>query len=145
MAKLPRERVLFGTCVALSTSIGRRPVQFPADRPVKEDGVTDANILLVDDDAQFIDIMKKRLTMRRMEVFHAGSGEEAMQKLAAHGEIEVGILDVKLPGRSGIDCSAETTPNRSFARGIPCPPIRSGQRNRGNANGRLCHYAEPYI
>jgi CheY-like chemotaxis protein len=65
--------------------------------------VTDANILLVDDDAQFIDIMKKRLTMRSMEVFHAGSGEEAMQKLAAHGEIEVVILDVKLPGKSGIE------------------------------------------
>jgi DNA-binding NtrC family response regulator len=70
---------------------------------IKEDYVTDANILLVDDDAQFIAIMKKRLTMRRMEVFHAGSGEEAMQKLAAHGEIEVVILDVKLPGKSGIE------------------------------------------
>jgi len=65
--------------------------------------VTDANILLVDDDAQFIEIMKKRLTMRSMEVFHAGSGEEALQKLALHGEIEVVILDVKLPGRSGIE------------------------------------------
>ncbi|PKN41623.1 MAG: two-component system response regulator [Deltaproteobacteria bacterium HGW-Deltaproteobacteria-18] len=65
--------------------------------------MTDANILLVDDDAQFIEIMKKRLTMRRMEVFHASSGEEALQKLAMHGEIEVVILDVKLPGRSGIE------------------------------------------
>ena len=65
--------------------------------------MTEANILLVDDDAQFIDVMKKRLTMRQMEVFHAGSGDEAMQKLAAHGEIEVVILDVKLPGRSGIE------------------------------------------
>ena len=41
----------------------------------KEEYVTDANILLVDDDAQFIDVMRKRLTMRSMEVFHAGSGE----------------------------------------------------------------------
>ena len=62
-----------------------------------------ANILLVDDDAQFIDVMKKRLTMRQMEVFHASSGEEAMHKLAMHGEIEVVILDVKLPGQSGIE------------------------------------------
>ena len=65
--------------------------------------MTEANILLVDDDAQFIDVMRKRLTMRSMEVFHAGSGEEAMQKLASHGEIEVVILDVKLPGCSGIE------------------------------------------
>ncbi len=69
----------------------------------KEEYVTDANILLVDDDAQFVDVMRKRLTMRSMEVFHAGSGEEAMQKLASHGEIEVVILDVKLPGCSGIE------------------------------------------
>jgi len=65
--------------------------------------VTDAIVLLVDDDSQFIDVMKKRLTMRNMEVFHAGSGEDAMQLLATHGEIEVVILDVKLPGRSGIE------------------------------------------
>ncbi|MDY0275739.1 MAG: response regulator [Desulfomicrobium sp.] len=62
-----------------------------------------ANILLVDDDAQFIDVMKKRLTVRNMEVFHAGSGDEAMQKLAIHGEIEVVILDVKMPDRSGME------------------------------------------
>ena len=62
-----------------------------------------ANILLVDDDAQFIDVMKKRLTVRSMEVFHAGSGDEALKQLAIHGEIEVVILDVKMPDRSGME------------------------------------------
>lgn len=65
--------------------------------------MTEANILLVDDDAQFIDIMKKRLTMRHMVVFHASSGDEAMQKLSRHDEIEVVILDVKMPGRDGME------------------------------------------
>ena len=65
--------------------------------------MTEANILLVDDDAQFIDIMKKRLTKRQMQVFHAGSGDEAMRQLSIHDEIEVVILDVNMPGRGGME------------------------------------------
>lgn len=65
--------------------------------------MTEANILLVDDDAQFIDVMKKRLTNRLMQVFHAGSGDEAMGQLALHDEIEVVILDVNMPGRNGME------------------------------------------
>lgn len=69
----------------------------------KVDGVLAAHILLVDDDPQFIAVMKKRLRVRNMEVFHASSGTEALQQLALHSEIEVVILDVKMPGRSGME------------------------------------------
>jgi len=65
--------------------------------------VTEANILLVDDDNVFIDLTTKRLSSRNMEVFHAASCDEAMQKLAVHGEIEVVILDVKIPGQNEME------------------------------------------
>lgn len=99
----PAVRQFIGTGVALGGWVCGNARARSAVKVFKEEYVTDANILLVDDDAQFVDIMRKRLTMRSMEVFHAGSGEEAMQKLASHGEIEVVILDVKLPGCSGIE------------------------------------------
>ncbi|NLY40806.1 MAG: response regulator [Desulfovibrionales bacterium] len=65
--------------------------------------MTEANILLVDDDAQFCAILKKRLTVRDMEIFLASSGDEALQQLAVHDEIEVIILDVNMPGRNGME------------------------------------------
>lgn len=65
--------------------------------------MTEANILLVDDDQLFIDLTRKRLSTRNMEVFHAGDCDQALLKLAAHGEIEVVILDVKMPGRNEME------------------------------------------
>lgn len=74
-----------------------------ADSLLQGGDVIEANILLVDDDAQFIEVMKKRLTVRQMEVLSAMSGDEALQKLATHDEIEVVILDVEMPGRNGME------------------------------------------
>lgn len=65
--------------------------------------MTEANILLVDDDAQFISVMRKRLTKRGMQVFSAYGGDEALQRLAMHDEIEVVILDVNMPGKNGME------------------------------------------
>lgn len=61
----------------------------------------DATILLVDDDKAFLNVMTKRLGARNMAVHTAENGEEAMRKLQEEHEIEVVVLDVKMPGKSG--------------------------------------------
>lgn len=61
-----------------------------------------ANILLVDDEISFVDTMNKRLNKRDMDVIPAYSGQEALDCLEKHGEIEVVILDAKMPGMDGI-------------------------------------------
>ncbi len=65
--------------------------------------MTEANILLVDDEAAFVEAMTRRLKKRNMEVFQSFDGTEAMDALSAHSEIEVVILDVKMPGKDGLE------------------------------------------
>ena len=65
--------------------------------------MTDANILLVDDEVAFVDAMTRRLTKRNTKVFQAYDGKQAMEQLDHNAEIEVVILDVKMPGKDGIE------------------------------------------
>lgn len=60
-----------------------------------------ATILLVDDEAAFVETMAKRLTKRGFRVRTALSGEEALMRLEEEPGIEVVILDVKMPGMNG--------------------------------------------
>jgi DNA-binding NtrC family response regulator len=66
-----------------------------------------AHILLVDDEAPFVETMAKRLEKRNFEITTALSGEEALEQIAKKPGIEVVILDVKMPGMDGIETLAE--------------------------------------
>ncbi|WP_449242572.1 response regulator [Desulfovibrio sp.] len=60
-------------------------------------------VLLVDDEAGFLETLKKRLARRGLEAETAGSGEAALEVLARVPEIDVVLLDVKMPGMDGIE------------------------------------------
>lgn len=62
-----------------------------------------AHVLLVDDEVPFVEPLSKRLTKRDLAISTAFSGEEALEALAANNQIEVIILDVKMPGMGGIE------------------------------------------
>ena len=66
-----------------------------------------ANVLLVDDEVEFVETFSERLVMRNLEISKAFSGEEALQILEKNKNIEVVILDVKMPGMDGIETLAE--------------------------------------
>ena len=70
-----------------------------------------ANVLLVDDESEFVETFSERLSMRNLDIFKAFSGEEALQVLAKHQDVEVVILDVKMPGMDGIETLAEIKKN----------------------------------
>jgi DNA-binding NtrC family response regulator len=59
-------------------------------------------VLLVDDEAEFLETLCKRLARREVEAFTASSGEAALAFLTAD-EVDVVVLDVKMPGMDGIE------------------------------------------
>ena len=58
-------------------------------------------ILLVDDERQFRQAMRKQLTVRGFFVFDADNGKDAV-KIARRERPEVVVLDLKMPGMDGI-------------------------------------------
>ena len=64
-------------------------------------------VLLVDDEVPFVETMTKRLTKRNLRVIMAFSGQEALEKLDKNRNLDVVILDVKMPGIDGIETLAK--------------------------------------
>ena len=66
-------------------------------------------VLLVDDEAPFLETLSKRIAKRNLKVSTALSGSEALDKLKAGGgasNYDVVILDVKMPGMDGLEALA---------------------------------------
>ena len=66
-----------------------------------------ANVLLVDDEVEFVETFGERLRMRDLEISKAFSGKEALEVLEKNKTIEVVILDVKMPEMDGIKALTE--------------------------------------
>jgi DNA-binding NtrC family response regulator len=62
----------------------------------------DINILLLDDESDFVETMVKRFGIRKMPIDSAKSGQEALAALAAK-DYDVIILDVRMPGMDGLE------------------------------------------
>jgi DNA-binding NtrC family response regulator len=65
-------------------------------------------LMLVDDEAAFVQTLAKRLGARDFKVLTANSGQEALDTIEKEGPnlIDVVILDVKMPGMDGIETLA---------------------------------------
>ena len=59
-------------------------------------------VLLVDDEKKFAEMLAKRLFLRKIDVDYVFSGEDALKKVQKE-HYNVIILDVKMPGVSGIE------------------------------------------
>jgi len=60
-------------------------------------------VMLVDDEAPFVETMAKRLAKRNLDVKTAHSGQAALDILNQKLGIDVVILDVKMPGMDGLE------------------------------------------
>lgn len=69
--------------------------------------MTDPFVLLVDDEAPFVETMTKRLEKRALRIISALSGREALETIKNNQNIDVVILDVKMPGLDGIETLGE--------------------------------------
>jgi DNA-binding NtrC family response regulator len=61
-------------------------------------------VLLVDDEASFVETLSKRLVLRRLDVLTAASADEALATLDRE-QIDVVVLDVRMPGIGGIEAT----------------------------------------
>ena len=64
------------------------------------------NVLLVDDERQFVETLAMRMEVRDFHVATACSGEEALAYLRDH-DVDVAVLDMFMPGLSGMDTLRE--------------------------------------
>ena len=62
-----------------------------------------AKVLLVDDELEFVAVLTQRLTKRNYSVTFVHSGKDALAKLEEDKDIEIVILDVKMPGLDGTE------------------------------------------
>jgi DNA-binding NtrC family response regulator len=60
------------------------------------------NVLLVDDETEFLDTLVKRIKKRSVNAQGVGSGEEALAYLNQN-QVDVVVLDVRMPGIDGIE------------------------------------------
>jgi DNA-binding NtrC family response regulator len=68
--------------------------------------VKNFNVLLVDDELEFLETLVKRLTKRGLNISTAKSGEDALKIIGGKG-IDVAVLDVRMPGMDGIQTLRE--------------------------------------
>jgi DNA-binding NtrC family response regulator len=73
-----------------------------AESQVEVSEMTGHRVLLVDDDADFIDVLSERLDARGLRVTTAESGEAALEQ-AADKSFDAIILDLAMPGMNGIE------------------------------------------
>jgi DNA-binding NtrC family response regulator len=64
-------------------------------------------VMLVDDEAPFVETMTKRLKKRDLDVIAVFSGQEALEILNKNQNVDIVILDVKMPGMDGIETLKE--------------------------------------
>jgi DNA-binding NtrC family response regulator len=63
--------------------------------------------MLVDDEVPFVEALTKRLKKRNLNILTAFSGREALQTLDKNRNVDVVILDVKMPDLDGIETLRE--------------------------------------
>jgi DNA-binding NtrC family response regulator len=75
-------------------------------RPWEVTQVEPIRVLIVDDEVEFTETLVKRLRKRNLTVNGVPSGEAALEQLKA-SPVDVVVLDVKMPGMSGLDTLRE--------------------------------------
>ncbi|MBD3426413.1 MAG: response regulator [Candidatus Omnitrophica bacterium] len=61
-------------------------------------------ILLVDDEKQILETMRRFLEKKGFETVTASSGKEALEVVDSGEKPDVGVFDIKMPGMNGFEC-----------------------------------------
>jgi UDP-N-acetylmuramyl pentapeptide phosphotransferase/UDP-N-acetylglucosamine-1-phosphate transferase/CheY-like chemotaxis protein len=76
------------------------------DRPVLPDGlIPTLNILIAEDDKVSSMVLKSILKGMNITIFHAGNGREAVELARRHPEINIVLMDIKMPVMDGLEAT----------------------------------------
>jgi len=82
---------------------GRHNLQYRPEVRMREvRSMSNIKVLLVDDEADFLDTLVKRMKKRSVEAWGVRSGEEALDHLKQN-QVDVVVLDVRMQGMNGIE------------------------------------------
>ncbi len=98
------------------------------------------NVLLVDDEADFLYPLVRRLTRRNLVVESAGSGKAALE-IVAEKPVDVVVLDVKMPGMGGLEILRAIKANHEDIEVI----LLSGHASIDSALEGISHGAFDYL
>jgi two-component system, OmpR family, KDP operon response regulator KdpE len=85
-------------------NVNSRSFAYPS--PKKSVKTSKGRILLVDDDAQICRVMRTAFKAEGYEIDETGSGEKALELIGSR-KYDVVLLDINLPGKSGVDTCKE--------------------------------------
>jgi CheY-like chemotaxis protein len=100
------ERLLDETALFLHRVIAELP---PAKRRMvqrlheSDEALRDKRVLVVDDDVRNIFALSSVLERHGMSVITAGTGQEAIEKVAEDADIDLVLMDIMMPGMDGYD------------------------------------------
>ena len=61
------------------------------------------NVLIIDDEEDFVRTLNERLTLREMAVCTAFDGTAGLRELEQHPNTDVVLLDIQMPGMGGVE------------------------------------------
>ncbi len=102
----------------------------------------DEKILIVDDDARVLDLLRITLTGRGFEVVVAASGEEALRRILS-AQPDLVVMNTRLPGSDGLKILDEIR-NTSGLAGLPVVLISSDATSGAKLQG-FRHGADDYV
>jgi CheY-like chemotaxis protein len=133
-----------GATFTLELPLIATPSDAPTKAPEPVTNVSDTRlrILLVDDHADTLSVLKRVLARRGHEVYAAESASKALE-IASHQKLDLLISDIGLPDRSGLELMAELSQSRGL-RGIALSGYGAeADLERSRAAGFFGHLTKP--
>jgi CheY-like chemotaxis protein len=145
------ERLLDETALFLHRVIAELP---PAKRRMvqrlheSDETLRDKRVLVVDDDVRNIFALSSVLERHGMAVVTAGTGQEAIEKVTADGDIDLVLMDIMMPGMDGYD-TMRTIRSDPDSRALPIVALTAkamkGDREKCLEAGASDYLAKPVV
>jgi CheY-like chemotaxis protein/HAMP domain-containing protein len=108
----------------------------------------DKRVLVVDDDVRNIFALSSVLERHGMEVVSAGNGQDAIEKVAGDGDIDLVLMDIMMPGMDGYDTMRAIRENPE-SRTLPIVALTAkamkGDREKCLEAGASDYLAKPVV
>ncbi|MGH8086394.1 MAG: HAMP domain-containing protein [Lysobacter sp.] len=113
-----------------------------------DDALRDKRVLVVDDDVRNIFAMSSVLERHGMDVVTAGTGREAVEKVAADDDIALVLMDIMMPGMDGYE-TMRAIRERPDSRALPIIAVTAkamkGDREKCLEAGASDYLAKPVV